>query len=240
MRRKFTLIELLVVIAIIAILAAMLLPALSAARERARSARCISNLKQLGLGATMYAGDNKDCVLPIANDDGKTAAAASKGPCLLLPYIAAELKEGDQGKYYAGDFTWFQENHPGVFNCPSGESETNAKSFGLNYTLAAIYTQDAAKSVRLRTLGGIDAYMAEKSGVFTTYAGTLDAAWLFADGNFNPSGNRWYGSYTGVTDGTRHNGYVNYVALAGNAQSVKVDPSRKCMPMGTYVVAEDL
>lgn len=66
-RRAFSLVELLVVIAIIAILVALLLPALSAAKARAKQAQCINNQKQLGLGMKMYVDDNHNTFPGIAS-----------------------------------------------------------------------------------------------------------------------------------------------------------------------------
>ncbi len=84
-RSGFTLIELLVVIAIIAILAAILFPVFARAREKARQSSCQSNLKQIGLAATMYAQDYDETMVTswrISNDQNGTTWAD-----MLMPYI---------------------------------------------------------------------------------------------------------------------------------------------------------
>ena len=69
-RRAFTLIELLVVIAIIAILAALLLPALAAAKSRAKSISCLNDMKQIVMATKMYVNDNNGTMIPLWIEQG--------------------------------------------------------------------------------------------------------------------------------------------------------------------------
>ena len=112
-KRSFTLIELLVVIAIIAILAAILMPALSSARERGRLSTCTNNLKNLGTVFANYADDYEDYIIP---SQPNFTGSVSCWPQMLV------MKKYLSSKNFSRPVTRFLEatEYPaGVFLCPS-------------------------------------------------------------------------------------------------------------------------
>jgi prepilin-type N-terminal cleavage/methylation domain-containing protein len=125
--RGFTLIELLVVIAIIAIIAALLLPALSAAKARAKGAGCISNLRQLALGWRMYADDNNaTLVVNLPQPANETAWVAGGFTTPMQMTNQAIIRQGLLFPYVV---------NPAVYHCPADMTQTGGVPRVLSYAM---------------------------------------------------------------------------------------------------------
>ena len=217
----FTLIELLVVIAIIAILAAMLLPALSAARERARSAHCTGNLKQLGVAYHMYMDANGGNPSPTYFKDA--SGHWWYWPEFIATYMSINVSSPSE--IYSKEL----QNGKTAFSCPTAYAITG----GIRN---ASGDEFPTYKVRYNHIDMLNHYIATTAEVATAlkngtpktpYANTPDTL-IFCDGD-NDEGHkdtatgrvtRYYGDKN-LGQGAVHNGYVNITCWDGHVESAK-------------------
>jgi prepilin-type N-terminal cleavage/methylation domain-containing protein len=142
--KAFTLIELLVVIAIIAILAALLLPALARASEKAKAIQCLSNIRQVGMAASLYLGDFNDRYPPATTKNGRTTQLSWVGNTgLKSPYDTLTPQERWLSEYLVKATAQAKVD---VARCPSDKrsyletGNSGYQDFGSSYLANIDYT----------------------------------------------------------------------------------------------------
>jgi len=212
MRRGFTLIELLVVIAIIAILAAILFPVFARAREKARTASCSSNVKELQLGVLMYAQDY----------DERTPGAygnSSRDTGFDLPRGPVSNRGGTSSWWFWADMIYPYVKNLQIYVCPSGthsycDYNANRRAMRADHTTPG--TKLATLPKPAETIGIYDSWGITSCGLPHGYRAHTSKPWCYGYPAVNEL--EFEPTHPEAIDRSRHNNGCNYSFMDGHVK----------------------